>query len=332
MTDPMRPREPSTPGSREQGRAGKEPRFGESLFRKSLRKFRRDRFGMLGLGVVALFALIALGVKAGLFCTLEDATKVVGPQFVRPGEAYEWFVSPPPGAPDDAEWTTIKATSVLGTDIQGSDVLTKLVYSIKQAFAIGILVAFFSVLIGVLLGSISGYFPGRIDDFLLWVYTSICSVPFILWIVSISYAFGKGFTGVVVALSCTFWVGTYFNVRTEVRKLKEMEYVLASESFGTSKWRIITGDIIPNLSHLIFIFMSLNFVAAIKNEVILSFLGLGIAGEPSWGLMISNARLDLLAGKWWEVTGATVLLFILVMAFNLFTDALQDAFDPKKVG
>ncbi|RME53405.1 MAG: ABC transporter permease subunit [Deltaproteobacteria bacterium] len=97
-------------------------------------------------------------------------------------------------------------------------------------------------------------------------------------------------------------------------------------------WRIMLSDIVPNLSHLIFIFMSLNFVAAIKNEVILSFLGLGIAGEPSWGRMISNARLDLLAGKWWEVTGATLLLFLLVMAFNLFTDALQDAFDPKKVG
>ena len=95
---------------------------------------------------------------------------------------------------------------------------------------------------------------------------------------------------------------------------------------------IIFRDIMPNLTHLISIFLSLNFIAAIKNEVILSFLGLGIAGEPSWGAMISSARLDLLAGKWWEVTGATIQLFILVMAFNLFTDSLQDAFDPKKVG
>jgi len=297
-----------------------ERRYGESLLRKSMRKFRRDRFGMAGLAVVALFALVALGVKAGLFCTLETATTVVGRQFVAPGEIYE-------RAP-----TSVRERSLFGTDIQGYDVATKLVYSIKQAFAIGILVAVISVAIGVFLGALSGYFPGPLDDFLLWIYTSISSVPYILWIISISFAFGKGFLGVVVALSCTFWVAPYYSIRAEVRRLKEMEYVLASQSFGMSKLGIIARDIIPNLSHMIFIFISLNFIAAIKNEVILSFLGLGIAGEPSWGVMISNARLDLLAGKWWEVTGATVLLFILVMAFNLMTDALQDAFDPKKVG
>ncbi len=300
--------------------------FGESLYKKSIRKFKRDRLGLIGLAVVLFYAMVAMGVKAGFFCTLESTTTVVGRQFVAPGEEYNRIVTA-----EDGTETRIKDHSLFGTDIQGADVAKKLVYSIKQAFAIGITVAFFSVLIGVFLGSLSGFFPGPLDDFLLWIYTSICSVPFILWIVSISYAFGKGFTGVVIALSCTFWVGIYFNIRAEVRKLKEMEYVLASESFGMSKMRIILSDIIPNLSHLIFIFLSLNFIAAIKNEVILSFLGLGIAGEPSLGLMIANARLDLLAGKWWEVTGATVVLFVLVMAFNLFTDSLQDAFDPKKV-
>ncbi|MBI3299134.1 MAG: ABC transporter permease [Elusimicrobia bacterium] len=294
---------------------------GESLIRKSLRKFRRDRFGMAGLAVVAVFGLVAAGVKLGLFCTLDQATTAVGPQFVRPGEYYSTIKDP-----------GVRARSLLGTDIQGRDVLTKLVYSIKQAFAIGLIVSVCAVLIGVVLGCISAYFGGWVDALLLWVYTAINSVPFILWIVSISYAFGRGFLGVVVALTCTFWVGIYFNVRAEVMRLKEMEFVLASESFGASKWRIIFGDIAPNLTHLIFVFLSLDFIAAVKNEVILSFLGLGIAGEPSWGVMIANARLDLAAGKWWEVTGATVLLFVLVMAFNMLTDALQDAFDPKKVG
>lgn len=315
----------------------REKRYGESLLRKSLRKFRRDRFGVFGLVVVVLFGLVALGVKLGLFCTLEEVTTVVGPQFVAPGEVYDRIVPPPPDAPPGAEPTTRRAVSIFGTDIQGYDVFGKLVYSIKQAFAIGLSVAFFSVLIGVTLGVVSGYVGGLLDDLLLWVYTSVNAVPFILWVISLSYIAGqyanlKGFYSVVIALSCTFWTGIYFNVRAEVRKLKEMEFVLASRSFGMPAWRIMLSDIVPNLSHLIFIFMSLNFVAAIKNEVILSFLGLGIAGEPSWGQMISNARLDLLAGKWWEVTGATLLLFLLVMAFNLFTDALQDAFDPKKVG
>lgn len=295
---------------------------GESLLRKSLRKLRRDRFGMAGLFVVLFFGLVATGVKLGLFCTLDQATTPVGSQFVRPGEYYSRVSAAGPA---------IRTRSLWGTDIQGRDVFTKLVYSIKQAFAIGIIVSVFSVFIGVVLGCISAYFCGLVDDFLLWIYTAINSVPFILWIVSISYAFGRGFLGVVVALACTFWVGVYFNIRAEVLRLKELEFVLASESFGASKWNIIFRDIVPNLTHLIFVFLSLDFIAAVKNEVILSFLGLGIAGEPSWGLMIANARLDLVAGKWWEVTGATILLFILVMAFNMLTDALQDAFDPKKV-
>jgi peptide/nickel transport system permease protein len=299
--DPMAPAKPKEV----------EPRFGESLFRKSVRKFKRDRLGMWSLGVVGFYAIIALCVKIGLFATLDASTTPVGPAHRAPGTTYEWTA--PSGE-------TRTRTTWFGTDIRGNDVGRKLVYSIKQAFAIGILVAFFSVLIGVVLGSISGYFGGKIDDFLLWVYTSMSSVPYILWIIAISYAFGKGFGGVVIALSCTFWVGVYFNIRAEVRRLKEMEFVLASESFGMGRMHIIFGDILPNLTHLISIFLSLNFIAAIKNEV------------PSWGAMISSARLDLLAGKWWEVTGATILLFILVMAFNLFTDSLQDAFDPKKVG
>lgn len=305
----------------------KEPQFGESLFTKGLRKFKRDRLGKIGLAIVILYGLVALGVKAGLFCTLNDSTSAVGRQFVKPGATYRHRIEK-----DDGTFDFVEKKSRFGTDISGNDVFSKLIYSIKQAYAIGILVAFFAVTIGTVLGLISGYYGGWLDDFFLWIYTAMSSIPFILLIISISYALGKGFLGVVVALSCTFWLGTYFSIRAEVRKIKEMEFVLAAEACGLPRWRILFFEILPNLSHLIFIFMSLMFIAAIKNEVILSFLGLGIVGEPSWGVMISNARLDLLAGKWWEVTGATILLFILVMAFNLFTDALQDAFDPKKVG
>lgn len=300
--------------------------FGESVAQKALRKLKRDKLGLAGLAIVVLYGLVALGVKFGLFCTLADATAVVGRQFVAPGQVYQHQVEDAQG-----KYTYQERVSWFGTDIAGNDVFSKLIYSVKQAFAIGLFVSVFAVALGTLFGLLAGYFGGWIDDVLLWLYTAMSSIPSILWIVSISYAFGKGFLGVVMALSLTFWLGPFFSIRAEVRKIKEMEFVLAAESFGMPRTSILFGEILPNLTHLVFIFLSLMFIAAIKNEVILSFLGLGIAGEPSWGLMISNARLDLLAGKWWEVTGATVLLFILVMAFNLFTDALQDAFDPKKI-
>ena len=157
MTDPPRPRE----SLREAG-DGKltEPAYGESLYQKSIRKFRRDKFGLFGLAIVSLYGLVALGVFLGLFCTLDDSMVAVGPQHVRPGETYTWHEFDENHVPT----TEFEAKSLFGTDVQGFDVFTRLIYSIKQAFSIGALVAVFSVLIGLTLGTISGYFPGPIDD------------------------------------------------------------------------------------------------------------------------------------------------------------------------
>jgi peptide/nickel transport system permease protein len=105
--------------------------------------------------------------------------------------------------------------------------------------------------------------------------------------------------------------------------------VAAARALGASPWRIIFAHITPNVSHLLLINFSLLFIGAIKSEVILSYLGLGVMREPSWGVMINDSREELLAGRWWELTAATTAMFVLVLAFNIVADALRDALDPR---
>jgi peptide/nickel transport system permease protein len=135
-----------------------------------------------------------------------------------------------------------------------------------------------------------------------------------------------------IAMIATFWISTARLVRGEVIKLKSLEYVEAAHAIGVNQLVIIFRHILPNTFHILLVQASLSFVAAIKSEVILSFLGLGVKDGMSWGLMISESTFEVLAGFFNNFIAASVLMFGLVMAFNLFSDSLQDALDPRSPG
>jgi peptide/nickel transport system permease protein len=141
-----------------------------------------------------------------------------------------------------------------------------------------------------------------------------------------------GLNTVYLTIGLISWVGLCRVIRAEVMKHKNREYVLAAAAFGAGSFRRIFSHILPNVSHLIIIDFSLRFVGAVQSEVIISFLGLGAVDLPSWGLMISDARLSLSRGVWWEFTAASTAMFIIVLALNVFGDALRDALDPKMRG
>ncbi|MEM7166155.1 MAG: ABC transporter permease subunit [Planctomycetota bacterium] len=134
---------------------------------------------------------------------------------------------------------------------------------------------------------------------------------------------------VYTAFCLTFWIGPCRVMRGETLKIKELEYVQAATSIGFGRMYIMMKHVIPNAAHLLFVNFSLVFVGAIKFEVILSFLNLGVKKGPSWGVMINHARPEVNNGFFWQIGTATFLMFGLVLAFNILTDALQDAFDPK---
>ena len=134
-----------------------------------------------------------------------------------------------------------------------------------------------------------------------------------------------------IAMMLAFWTGTARVVRGEVIKLKSMEFVEAAHSLGVPTYRIILKHLLPNTTHIILVDMTILFITAIKSEVILSFLGLGIKDSISWGLMISEASGEVTAGHFCNFFAASGMLFVLVLAFNMFSDSLQDALDPRKV-
>lgn len=230
----------------------------------------------------------------------------------------------------------------LGTDRQGRSIMMRALYSIKVALQVGCVVALTSVLLGALLGAVAAYFGGWVDHLVVWLYSTLSSVPDLVLLAVLVFMFtGSVFDDVsrpalslvpVYAAMClTFWIGPCRMIRGEVMKLRELEYVQAATAIGFGRWYILRRHVLPNTLHLLFINFSLLFIAAIKFEVVLSFLGLGVKVGPSWGRMIYDSTHEVINGFFWQIGAATAFMFVLVLAFNIVSDALQDAFDPKHV-
>ena len=217
----------------------------------------------------------------------------------------------------------------LGTDGLGRDVLQRLIQGTRIAFLVGIVTSLIAIPIGVVLGCVAGYFGGRVDDAIVWLYSTFASMPGLLFILSIAMVVGKGLLGVYLGIGLTTWVGLCRLIRGEVIKHKTRPYVVAACSLGVGHLRVIFRHILPNVFHIVIVTFTLRFPAAISTEVFMSFLGIGVQGEPSWGVMISGARLRLWHGVWWEMTFVTLAIFFIVLAFNLLGDALRDALDPR---
>jgi peptide/nickel transport system permease protein len=217
----------------------------------------------------------------------------------------------------------------LGTDNLGRDVLQRLVQGARIAFQVGVITSLIAIPIGVLLGLLAGYIGGKTDDVIVWLYSTVASMPGLLFILAISMVVGKGLKGVYLGIGLMTWTSLCRLIRAEVIKHKERPYVLAARTLGAGPLRIMFRHILPNVFHLVIITFSLRFPAAISTEVFMSFLGIGVQSEPSWGIMISNARLRLWQGMWWEMSFVTLAVFLVVLAFNLVGDALRDALDPR---
>jgi len=254
-------------------------------------------------------------------------------------ELFDWQVGPTLWAQETGgSYEAPSSTNIFGTDIFGQSVLRKTLYGTKISIAVALFASFISIAIGVPLGAIAGYCRGFVDEIIVWVYSTLSSIPYLLLIMAFAVVlrdktlFGyklTGITSVYLALGLTGWVGICRLIRGEVIKHKEREYVLAAKSYGCSGRRVIFKHLLPNVFHLVIIDFSLRFVAFIHAEVILSFLGLGEATRPSWGAMINDARIELSRGVWWQMAAATVAIFFISLALSIFGDALRDSLDPK---
>jgi len=288
--------------------AEKVPVRRESLWSKAIYKFRHDRTGMFAFAIVIAYSVIAIGVWLGWF-------------------ASEW------ADVTGGKWESASVSHWFGTNIIGQDIFARAIFSTSTAFEVGLVVALLSTIIGALLGALAGFFSGSwTDEVVLWLMGVLDSIPFYLFVAAIVFAMQDSAYSMHVAMIATFWTTAGRVVRGEVIKLRGLEYVEAAHAIGVPEITIIFRHILPNTSHILLVQATITFVAAIKSEVILSFLGLGVKDGMSWGLMIAESTKEILSGFFNNFLAASVLMFGLVMAFNLFADALQDALDPRKVG
>jgi len=232
---------------------------------------------------------------------------------------------------------------ILGTDEFGRSVAEKTILGAKISMTVGFLANIIAIPLGMIIGAIAGYYGRWLDDAIIWVYSTLAAVPGLIRVIAIRFAFQGlvllpdtpyeidfgGMAGLVLALSVTGWIGTCRLVRAETMKIRELDYVLAARASGARGWTILLRHVIPNVSHLGIINFSLGFIGAVTAEVMLSYLGLGIPGAPSWGQMINEAKMGLVVGRWWQITAAGGAMFLLVLALNIFGDRLRDALDPR---
>jgi len=271
------------------------------------KRLRSDPSGVVGLVIVALFLLLAFGVWLGIIG--QDWAAAAGGRWEPAGPRF-WF----------------------GTNVLGQDIFERSVYSVRTAFEIGLVVAILSTLLGAILGALAGWYAhGWVDGIVLWLKGVLDSIPFYLFVAAVAYALQGKAWAMHLAMIATFWTGTGRLVRAEVMKIRTREFILSARSIGLPDALILLRHVLPNTLHILLVQGSLTFIAAIKTEVILSFLGLGIQHGVSWGLMLAESTQEVLAGQFNNFLAASLMLFALLMGFNLLADALQDAFDPRRV-
>jgi peptide/nickel transport system permease protein len=304
----------------------------EPLWSEAYRRLGRNRVALLALGVIGLYGVVGVLDSIGWRASRTQPRKtVIDRLFERPKER---TYSAPLATMTTGEPTPHKLLGkhLLGTDGVGDDVLYLTLKGCRTALIIGGFTSLIVTPLALLFGLLAGYFGKRVDDVVQYVYTVLDSIPFILLLIALLLVMGRGLIQMCIALGVTSWVGLCRLIRGETLKHREREYVRAARALGVSHGRILARHILPNLLPIVIIQVTLGISGLVLSEAILSYLQLGVqAGVGSWGNMIDAARLELAREPviWWNLSSASTALFILVLAFNIFGDALRDAIDPR---
>lgn len=217
---------------------------------------------------------------------------------------------------------------LLGTDRFGRDMLSQLIIGTRVSLSVGFIAVLISLVIGVSLGSLAGFFRGRLDDLIVWFINVVWSIPTLLLVIAITFALGKGFWQVFVAVGLTMWVEVARVVRGQFISMREKEFVESARALGLGSFRIIRRHILPNIMGPVIVISAANFASAILIEAGLSFLGIGVQPPmPSWGTMIREHYGYIILDKAYLAILPGLLIMGTVLSFMLVGNGLRDALD-----
>lgn len=282
-----------------------------SFWKDALLNIVKNKLAMVGMSILLLIIIMA----------------VIGP-FLVPYSYADQDLAGGNIAPNKDHW--------FGTDDLGRDVWSRVWYGARISLTIGVVAAMIDLVMGILVGGVSGYMAGRgklgdrIDNMLMRIVEILYAIPYLLIVVLLMVIMKPGIWTIIIALSITGWVGMARIIRGQILQLKQQEYVLAAQKLGTSHFKIIFKHLLPNTMGIIIVNLTFTIPHAIFAESFLSFLGLGVqAPFASWGTMANDALGVILSGQWWRLFFPGFMISLTMFAFNAFGDGLQDALDPR---
>jgi peptide/nickel transport system permease protein len=277
-------------------------------WRRGWSQFREHRSGMLGLGILVVFVVVALAAplladRSGL-----DVTQADGPVLAAPSSDY---------------W--------LGTDENGRSVLTLLIWGARVSLLVGLTATLISMVIGTLIGLVSGYYGGWIGRITFRFTEWFLVIPFLPLAIVLATVLGRSLFNIIIVIGVTSWPGTALLIRSQTLSIKERAYVERAQAIGAGRGHQIGKHVLPNVMPMVFANTTLTVAIAILSETTLSFLGLGDPTRTSWGTMLDSAFEvgAITTGCWWYIVPPGVCVVLVVLAFTLIGQALEEVLDPR---
>jgi len=286
------------------------PVASESIFRRNLSNFAANRLAMACALIVVLFAVMAVFAP---WIAPHD-----------PNETDLFRRLQPPAWIAGGEWSFL-----LGCDALGRDILSRIIYGARISIFIGLAVIFVATTVGILAGLAAGYLRGWVDVLISRLVDILLGFPYLIFAIGLMAMMGPGLWNIILALAYKEWVIPARVVRGETLVTRELEYVEAARALGASRWHIMLREILPNVLSPVIVVATIRMAHVIILEASLSFLGLGVQPPTaSWGSMVSDGRAFILEA-WWVSTFPGLAILLLVLAINVASQGLRDAFDPR---
>lgn len=268
-------------------------------------RFKLNRLAVVGAGIIAVMIVLAIFGPMISPYTYADQSLVDANQ-----------------SPSLAHW--------FGTDTLGRDIYTRVMYGARISLTIGIVAALLNLVIGVIYGGIAGYFGGKTDRIMMAIVDVLYGIPLLLYVILLMVVIAPGLTSIFIALGIAYWLNMARIVRSQIVKVREEEYIVAAETMGIPKWRILWRHILPNCVGPIIITLTLAIPDAIFTEAFLSFIGLGVnAPMASWGVLASDG-ISSMRSYPFQLIFPALAISVTMLGFVFLGDGLRNVFDPKE--